>query len=263
MQLALMTLPWYFFAFIIIGISVAIALFGLVQVRKWVGVETLRQNHDVAGSTFGIIGLIYGVILGFTIVTVQERFNQAHLNLENEANALIDLYRDSAVFPAIIRDDIRVRLREYVHHVMVDEWPKMMNQEKIRFAPPLAVTQLWEVYYKYTPDDVRQKAWYEASIANLNQFSDLRHSRIFNTRYSQGAMMWTLLIGGAIMTIFFMYFFASSNIYSQMLMTACLTACIAFMLFLVFTLDSVFTGGARLEPTVLVDTLQSFDNWKD
>lgn len=257
------SLPWYYLAFFITGLAVILALFGLVQVRRVVGVEKLRQNHDVAGATFGIIGLIYGVILGFTIVNVHDRFNRAHQNLENEANSLIDLYRDAAVFPPEMRNDIRTHLRGYVHHVINEEWPKMMSEEKIQASAPEAVTKLWDAYYKYIPQDARQKAWYEASITNLNEFSDLRHGRLFNTRYSQGAMMWTLLIGGAVMTILFMCFFGSSSLYSQMLMTACLTACVAFMLFLIFTLDAVFTGGARLEPTVLLDTLNSFDNWKD
>lgn len=263
MNLAIASAPWYLLAVAIIGVAVCLALLGIVQVRRYVGVEKLRNNHDVASSTFGIIGLIYGVILGFTIVNVHDRFNHAHQNVENEAKALIDLYRDAAVFPPEVRDNIRNHLREYVEHVIHDEWPKMMNETRIKVIPPKSVTALWHAYYQYTPQDIRQKAWYETSIGNLNEFSDLRHGRIFNTRYSQGAMMWTLLIGGAIITVFFMCFFGSSSLLSQMLMTACLAACIAFMLFLIFTLDAVFTGGARLEPTAFNDVLQSFDNWKD
>jgi len=234
-----------------------------LQVRKLIGVEKLRQNHDVAGCIFGIIGLIYGVILGFTTVNVHDRFHHAQQNLENEANSLIDLYRDAAVFPSEIRDIIRNNLSSYVRHVIDIEWPQMMKEKHITPSPPEAVTRLWNSYYQFTPTDERQKAWYTASITNLNEFSDLRHTRLFNTRFSQGSMMWTLLIGGAMVTIFFMGFFGSSSVLSQILMTACLTACIAFMLYLIFTLDAVFTGGARLEPTVLVDTLESFRNWKD
>ena len=59
------------------GITVVSVVGGLL-VRRWVNVEVLEQHNDVGGFIYGVIGVLYAVVLGFTAVIVWERFAEAN-----------------------------------------------------------------------------------------------------------------------------------------------------------------------------------------
>src|SRR5690242_7230376 len=67
-------------------------------VRKKVSDVILRKHHDVAGYLFSIIGVLYSVILGFTVINVQQRYNKADETVYTEATIMTDLYRDAIYF---------------------------------------------------------------------------------------------------------------------------------------------------------------------
>jgi len=69
--------------------------------------------------------------------------------------------------------------------------------------------------------------------------------------------MWVLLIGGAIVTVVFTYFFSTPNIRAQYIMTAMYTACITFVLLLVGLLRSPFAGGVHVTPEAFETSLET------
>ena len=74
----------------------ALAIFGAWQVRKRHTLDELVQNNEIAGFKFGVIGVLYAVVLGMAVVAVWEDFKDAVSNAETEANLVGDLYRDGA-----------------------------------------------------------------------------------------------------------------------------------------------------------------------
>ena len=53
---------WEQIIFVMVAFS-TISVFGLYLVRILVPLERLKQNHEVAGFTFGVIGAFYGLLL--------------------------------------------------------------------------------------------------------------------------------------------------------------------------------------------------------
>lgn len=259
---AVLALPWFLMACIFAFSTAAIVLLGQILVRKEIAMTTLKANHEVAGITFGIIGVIYGVILGFTIPTAQERYNAAHLISEVEASVLADLFRDAAVFPEEKKREIREGLKAYVKSVIDDEWPALAYGRTTP-ATQSSVQKIWDAYYTFEPRTAKDNIWYAESISKLNNFNTTRLSRLNTTHETLGSMMWSLLILGAFIMAGFMYFFALENIGSQMLITAMLTITIAYMLFLLFALDHPFSGQQKLEPVAMKNVLQLFQRWEN
>src|SRR5262245_60240423 len=91
---------------LLVGVMVLLAVAGAMLARRWVGVEVLKLNNEVAGFIYGVIGVLYAVLLGFTAIIVWEQFEKAETGVDQEANELADLYRDAHTFP----DDIRREL---------------------------------------------------------------------------------------------------------------------------------------------------------
>src|SRR5271155_4184840 len=84
---------------IVVLVFSSLSILGLYLVRRLVSVERLKQNHEVAGFTFGVIGAFYGLLLAFVIVAAWERFDRADEKVQDEAMALTSLYRLSKAFP--------------------------------------------------------------------------------------------------------------------------------------------------------------------
>jgi hypothetical protein len=52
-------------------------MFGPVVVRRYVTLENLAKNNEVAGFKFAVVGVLYAVLLAFAIIVVWERFSDA------------------------------------------------------------------------------------------------------------------------------------------------------------------------------------------
>lgn len=252
------SISWIYSSLIIVGASIGIALILLWIVRKIVSTATLRQHHDVAGFTFSIIGVLYSVILGFTVINVQERYNAAAETVHTEATMVSDLYRDAEYFDQSSRDVIRGNLRKYIRFVIEEEWNA--PREKIwRYEADVILHDLWNSYEVVNLQNEKTKIWYEQTITKLDRLMNARLSREFYSWERLSSMMWAVLLCGGIITVSFMFFFGLENFRMQMLMTSLLAGYLSFMLFLVFSLDHVFQGSPHIEPKAFQDALVLFD----
>ena len=251
---------WIMASMIVVVVSVAFWVGVLCYIRKKIPLEVLKKNHDVAGYTFSIVGILYSVILGYIVVSVHERYNVALETLHTEATVVADLYRDAAFFPSESRDTIRSNLRRYVHYVINEEW-NLPKDKKMHIEAQKILKDLWDSYYNVQIENEKQKIWYEESIGKLDNLLAARLEREFNSWDRLGSMMWSLLISGAAITICFMFFFGLDNFRSQMLMTALLAGYLAFILYLVFSLDHIFQGPQGIQPAVLEQISGLFDRW--
>lgn len=250
--------PWYLSVFFVFFGAGIIAITGLLVFRYFVDTKGLKAYHDVAGFTFGLIGVIYAVLLSYIVVDVHDRFNQVHQNMDLEANLAVELYRDSEVFPEDVRNNIKKQIRQYLDTISKGGSEFDTNgaiDPKIHES----VAALWKAYYDFEPLSNREKIWYQESIKKLNEFNRARLVRLFNSNTSIGDMMWSILIVGACTIIFFMYFFRVENVKFHALMTGILAGFIALMLFLVQSLDTVFVGDIHVSTDHFIEVKQFLD----
>lgn len=252
---------WVFNALLVVFIVVAGSILGLYWTRNNKVLALFREHHDVSGFTFGIIGVVYAVLLGFTVVTVQDKYNQAHKAIETESNYITDLYRDAEVFDTMTQEKIHNLLKGYVDLVLNDEWSKMANQE----ASDLTARQMkkiWAAYADIRPKDERESIWLSQSLSKLNEFSSTRLTRLFHSNESLGPMMWVLLIAGAAITIGFIFLFHVRSLWLHAIMTASLAGLIGFMLFLIGELDSAYSGTVQVSPLSIERVQELLEKWE-
>lgn len=251
-------LPWQFGGMVFTLGCVCLALLGLWIISKLSTPEMRRKHHDVVGFTFGIVGVVYAVLLGFTVVNVNDRFNQIQMNLIEESALMLKLYRDAEGLPLENRDKVRGTIRDYANTVYGEELQAQEEgRESIKAYGHLAA--LWAELYRTKPESETEKVWFAETVHQMNQLANYRVLRIFNMTQSLGEMMWALLVGGALITIFFMYFFYVESYLIHALLTAFLTGTIAFMLFLILNLDTAYSGYARVDVEEIAKTIQRFE----
>lgn len=250
------SLSWKSATFSLIVFFIAFSVCGILLVRALVNHNTLKKHHDVAAVVFANIGVLYGVLLGFTVVNVQQRFDKIQEIIQVEASDLIELSRNAEVFPEKAKLEIRAAIINYIEDVLTREW-ELMKERVIVNEKSAAESAIWQVYYNITPSNDKELAWYTESISKLNQCNSARVTRLLGSRQSLGSEMWTLLILGGCALITFMWFFGLESLAVHIMMTSILTASTVFLLFLIYSLDTVFTGGVIIPPEAFVKALQT------
>lgn len=237
--------------------AIMLTIFGIYIIRRLVNPKKLKPHHDVAAVVFTNLGVLYSVLLGFTVVNVQQRFDKIKEQTQVEASYLIELYRDSQIFSDNDRTKIREALLNYNMSVINDEWPNMVSG-KTMSHPSTPLSTLWTAYYDVTLTSQKQIEWYSLSINKLNLLMNARINRLLGSQESLGTEMWTMLILGAFIIVSFIGFFALESMGSHLLMGSILAAATAFLLFLIYSLDTAFRGGTSIPPEAMENVLQAF-----
>ncbi len=246
---------------LLIMTAVLLTVTGTVLVRRWVSVEILKLNNEVAGFIYAVIGVLYAVLLGFTAIIVWEQFDKAQAGVDQEANELADLYRNAQIFPEDTQRLLEIQLRDYARLVVEKEWPAMAERK----ASPetwAMYNQIWRTYHQFKPQNDHEMIWYEQSLTRLNQLGDQRRLRLLSSR-SEGVpdVMWVALLGAGVITIGFSFLFGTKSTTAHVLMTSGLAMTIGLVLISILALEEPFAGLTRVDPEAFEQVADIFDNW--
>src|SRR5215831_18319596 len=78
---------------LIIGGGTLLSTVGPALVRRYVALDRLTINNEIAGFKFATVGVLYAVLLAFVVIVVWEKFSDAEANAVREAGAAENLYR--------------------------------------------------------------------------------------------------------------------------------------------------------------------------
>jgi hypothetical protein len=251
----------WFWVFLFVVALPAVAVGGALYVRRTVGTDVLARHNDVAGFIYAVVGVVYAVLLGFTAIIVWEQFQNAQDNVEREADALADLYRNSQVFPAEVRDAVELHVRNYARLVVEKEWAAMAEGQTSSEAWT-EYNELWRTYHQFVPPDDHQRLWYAESLHRLNALADSRRDRLLSMESGVPAVMWGVLIGGGVITIGFSFLFGTRNARAQSIMTAGLALMIGGMLLSILALQKPFAGITRVDSEPFHQVGRILEQWR-
>ena len=120
-------LPLWLLIALIVALPTILAMAAQVLIHRWVGVTGLAKNNEIAGFKFATVGVIYAVLLAFTVIVVWEKFNDAQSAVANEAGATAALFHYSeGKEPEALA--VRTALVNYLNAAIEDEWPAMARE---------------------------------------------------------------------------------------------------------------------------------------
>src|SRR5215467_4429976 len=160
---------WEQIIFVLVVFS-SLSVLGLYIVRILVPLERLKQNHEVAGFTFGVIGAFYGLLLAFVIAAAWERFDRAEAEVQSEGVALISLYRLSEGFAVPVANEMQQAIRLYTQKTIDQDWPDMAMRDYQRIENSMGPLVLWQIVTNYRPkDDSGATILVDKSVDQLTQ----------------------------------------------------------------------------------------------
>ncbi|MBV8257558.1 MAG: DUF4239 domain-containing protein [Actinobacteria bacterium] len=226
---------------LIVGGGTFLSVLGFLAVRRLVSPETRIENNEVGGILLGLLGAFYGIVLGFAIVVLFEDFRAADQSVKDETTALAQLYRSADLFPAANRAELGKAIAQYGIAVREIEWPLLRDGHESLRAHNLLGTMYTDVE-AVTPHGPDQQAFYAKSVDALSNVVTARRARLNASSESLPTPFQVLLLGGAVVTIGFLFFFGSPNTRAHALMVAAVAAVISFSLLLVLLLAFPFSG---------------------
>ncbi len=246
------SLDWSVSFLLVAAVFILFTTIGIFSVRKTLNLQHIKDCHDMTGIIFSNLGALYAVLLGFTIVNAQERFDRVKASTQVEAACLIDLYRDSEFFVPKDQKIVKQAIITYVDSIINKEW-----SEKIpHHDTGKKFKELLHAYYNVEVETQKQNIWYSKAVDQLNNLADLRMARILGSQESIGPAMWTILILGGCAMIVFLCFFGPDKPMQHLIMACILAITIAFSLFLIHSLDTMFTGAVSIRSDEMGNLLQ-------
>jgi hypothetical protein len=249
--------PLWLVCVIFIGGLPLFACTGLFFSRKRYRGDVRLAQNDVAGPVLSTVGTVLAVILSFMAVVVWQEYDQAAGFVEQEADNIADLYRESWVLPEPSRTQIQIGLRRYVNLVVHNEWPLMRQGESSKAASRAAVRVIMLVERINPRTPAEQNAQADA-LHHAHTFADFRRLRLFENSQSVPPVVWAMMLLISAITIGTVYFFSIADFRTHLIMTLALAVVIGAMFVIIAELDLPFRGEVQIPPTAFVGAYDAF-----
>jgi hypothetical protein len=133
------------------GLSVLVAVAGLMLVQRLVPATRRKEHNDVAGFIYAVLGVAYAVMLGLMIIAVWESFVEARNTVDQEATELAEIAWLAYRLPEPEGTHIQELARSYAE-VVVEEELALMREGQ---ASPRAWAILDEIRLEIENLEVR------------------------------------------------------------------------------------------------------------
>lgn len=239
------------------GVTIGLSILGLFIAHKFFNPDELKHNNVVADSLLQVTGTLYAVLLGLLVVHAMDRFQEARLNVENEAIAVADTFQLAAALPSGPREALQADCIAYAESVIEDEWEKMDDPEASQKAWEL-LDRIWNQVISFTPDTKREKFIYPLLLDASEQLNDCRRIRLVTCRTKVSPILWIVILTGAATIVIFTYVFGTHNRRGHMFMTAMCAMILSLNIFLWSIYSNPFYGLLKVAPEAFKMDLENF-----
>jgi hypothetical protein len=246
-QWILVNMPTWLIAAIMLAVAVGTAVGGVLLVRRFIKVGSLKQHHDIAGPIFSTIGVVYAVLLAFAIVVVWQSFDKTQNDVILEANLYGDIYRDSVGLSEPFRSQLTSAMDDYIDSVINDEWKLLAVGQRSMIVQQKA-SKIWGMFGSFEPKTEGEKIFFSEIISKANSAGEMRRQRLADASTGIHPVLWFVLLFGGIITVVFTFFFGSENLGAQLIMTTLLAVLIVLILFTILIMDFPFSGDLYISP---------------
>jgi hypothetical protein len=245
----LCSLPAWLLAIVLNVWLTSVALAGLWVVRRLIQ-PRLHLGYEDAYFPAVIVQsvmLLYGLIAALTAVGVWQRYNDVSGVVSAEATAIASLWRDLGGYPEPFRGESRETLRGYSEQIVRDAWPLQRRGEIPREGVEW-MDRLQEIIYPFEPATESQRILHAETLRAFNQLVQQRRQRLDCVQAALPAVMWWVLLPGAMACVVLCGFFHVASVRFQALMLVALAGFLAMVLFVIIVMDRPFVGGMGIPP---------------
>jgi Protein of unknown function (DUF4239) len=254
---------------LVVGGTCVIALAGLELVQRLVPADSRQPHNDVAGFIYAALGVIYAVLLALVVIAVWEEYDAANDTVEQEANALAEIFWLGNRLPEPEGSHIQELCRSYAEVVVNKEWPLMVQGQAPLMKQTQGTPSGWTLIddiranlQEFQPHTAAEEQLYAEGLDQVQRLADARRMRLVAAEESIPAVLWAVLIFGGIAAVSFTYLFGLENTWAHRLMVVTLASVIGLVLFTIGAMEHPFSGSARIGTEAFDLVLERFETSK-
>lgn len=235
----------------LIAVSVVLSITFLAMLN-YIWPPARRQAHNnIIGWQISILGTVYAVMMGFMLFAVWTNFQTAETTSNNEADALVNVFRAADGLPAAQRDAIHIAAANYGNAVLSQEWPTMSRDLTPR-AGQTFIMQLWAITTSTPAQDFLQQVSLHQTMSELSDLTQHRRVRILESRKKMPTILWAVLIVGGMITIATCCLIGSENIGLHFALIVAISLMISLALVAIADIDRPFLGSVHVSSYAFV-----------
>jgi hypothetical protein len=248
--------PLWLLVVIAVAVAIVVAVGSILLANRIL--STAGKEHNSAVSPFiTVVGLVYGALLGFTVVVSWQQFSSAGAVVADEASRLTTMYGQTVAMPEQEQTQMRQLLRQYATAVTGPEWDKD-GSGGTGDSGRNAVTGMYRVIGSQPP----HVASSPINGAFLNQLSALasdRTTRMIDAKPRIPALLFVALIfGGTVLVALTGFLRLGSNI-GHAIVSSTIAVLLGLLLCIIFSLDHPFGSDRGITPAPFQHALEVFD----
>jgi hypothetical protein len=219
--------------------------------------ERARAFKALSPGMLPPLGIIFGLLIGFTAVQVWNDFDRAKGAVASEASAL----RSVILMAANLTPEEQMRLRALVErHIEIcvgEEWPAMAEGRANLTMLPTPLIEAVQRILAYAATNDGQRTVQSEIIASLDKALDARRQRIIISQSTVGPVKWTGLLLQALVTLIAIAMVHSDNRLTCAIAGTLFSTGIALSLLMIVAYNRPFTGELSVGPELLQQVIPS------
>jgi len=209
------------------------------------------------------------VLLALVVIAVWEEYDAASATVEQEANAVAEIFWLGHRLPEPEGSHIQELARSYAEDVIDEEWPLMeqgeaplMTQVEETPAGWALIDDIRANLQDFQPRTQADEQLYAEGLDQVQRLADARRMRLVAAEEGIPGVLWSVLIFGGVAATGFTYLFGLENTWAHRLMVVTLAAIIGLVLFTIGAMEHPFSGGARIGTGAFKLVLERFETSK-
>ena len=245
-------------ASIVIGLSIAYAVVGVMWGRRFVHRQHGEGHNETIAAMFVSAATLYAVLSAFLVVSVWEKYDNASAVVQQEASTLCTMYRMTNGMPSQEQTTMRGLLRAYTNAVIDKEWALQVNGKAATEARK-AVGDLYR-YQATMPTGEADLPVNTAFVQEIGILADDRNKRTLASEEQLPVSLWVGLIAGQIATIGFTFLCYMKSVVPHVVGSAGFSAFIGLLLLVTLMMDHPFSGALAISSEGFEHSLSVFDS---
>jgi hypothetical protein len=241
---------------LVIGASVLLAVGGIWFANRVLSRSAGKEHNSALSPFVTTVALVYGALLGFTVVVGWEQFSSAQTNVANEASTLTTMYRQTVAMPARQQQQMRDLLREYTVAVKGPEWQGQDTGSASDTARG-AITEMYRVIGRQDPDAA--SAINGEFLGQLTVLASERNTRVLDAEPRIPWLLWCGLIFGGVLLVGLMGFMRLNSAAGHIALSGAVAVLLGLLLFIVYRLDHPFGVQVGITPAPFEHSIEVFD----
>jgi hypothetical protein len=163
---------------ILVGTTISISIIAVLIDKHFIFQKLRYKDNTTIASISSLIGIIYGVLVGFIALYLINNQDHASVAVQREASASANIYEGSKWLPEPYQTLIQKDIHDYIQRVINKEWPRMSNFLSVSPDGDYIIEKIFADLKSYQPATSSESVNLQNLLVAANALYDARHARI-------------------------------------------------------------------------------------